>query len=452
LTAASIQGAGALIKTGPGTLVLNSDSTYSGGTTVSNGTLRVNNTSTTATRLGTNTVTLAGGTLLFSAGPFTVTNAISVVGTGSTIINTNTYVSSGSWSGNGPLTISNTSVFSLSGSITGYSGAITLGTNVGNLRFNDRTNSSNCIGSATASFNLGTGSGSLSNFNGAGLTYNLGALSGGANTILSGRCSNTTAWAASSIYAIGANGQNTVFAGKIVDGADTVSVVKVGTGTLALNGANTFSGSTTVSNGTLAGNGVISGPLTVTASGALAPGTSVGKFTVNNSVTLNGTTLMELDRIAGVSTNDQLAANSITAGGALVVTNIGPGIFNGAVFKLFSVPVTGFSSLILPTNGPSGTYVWNNTLSSDGRIALVSGGSVNTNRPTITNTPSGGGTTLTLTWPSSHIGWSLQTQTNSLTIGISTNWVVVAGSSATNIAVITIDHAAPTVFYRLVYP
>jgi hypothetical protein len=30
--------------------------------------------------------------------------------------------------------------------------------------------------------------------------------------------------------------------------------------------------------------------------------------------------------------------------------------------------------------------------------------------------------------------------------------VVVAGSSATNIAVITIDHAAPTVFYRLVYP
>src|SRR5207249_11343835 len=82
LTVAAIQGAGALIKTGPGTLVLNSDSTYAGGTTVSNGTLRVNNTSTTATRLGTNTVTLAGGTLLFSAGPFTITNAISVVGTG----------------------------------------------------------------------------------------------------------------------------------------------------------------------------------------------------------------------------------------------------------------------------------------------------------------------------------------------------------------------------------
>jgi autotransporter-associated beta strand protein len=346
------------------------------------------------------------------------------------------------------LTISNTSIFALSGSITGYSGAITLGTNVGNLRFNNGTNANNCLGSATASFNLGTGGGSLSNFNGAGLTYNLGALSGGANSLLSGRCSNTTAWAASSIYAIGANGQNTVFAGRIVDGTDTVSVVKIGTGTLALNGTNTYTGSTTVSNGTLAGSGVISGPVTITAAGTLAPGTSVGKLTVNNSVALNGTTLMELDRIAGVSTNDQLAANSITAGGALLVTNIGPGIFNGAAFKLFSLPVAGFSSLILPTNGPSGTYVWNNTLSSDGRITLVSGGSVNTNRPTITNTPSVGRATLTLTWPSSHVGWSLQAQTNTL----GTNWFTISGSETNTSMQFTVDPANSAVFYRLVYP
>jgi hypothetical protein len=114
--------------------------------------------------------------------------------------------------------------------------------------------------------------------------------------------------------------------------------------------------------------------------------------------------------------------------------------------------VSGFSSLILPTNGPSGTYVWNNTLSSDGSIKLVSGGSVNTNRPTVTNTLSAGGTTLTLTWPLSHIGWSLQAQTNARTVGLSTNWSVVTGSSATNIAIISVDPQAPTVFFRLVYP
>src|SRR5207237_264673 len=64
------------------------------------------------------------------------------------------------------------------------------------------------------------------------------------------------------------------------------------------------------------------------------------------------------------------------------------------------------------------------------------------------------GNTLTLTWPSDHIGWTLQTQTNALETGLnSTNtWFNVAGSGTRNSVSITINPSEPTVFYRLVYP
>jgi hypothetical protein len=214
---------------------------------------------------------------------------------------------------------------------------------------------------------------------------------------------------------------------------------------LALNGVNTYTGATTVSAGTLGGHGSLSGTLSVLASGTLAPGTSAGRFTVSNTVTLAGTTIMELDRVNGQNTNDYLVANSITAGGTLIVTNIGPTIFNGSVFKLFSVPVTGFGSVTLPAG-----YGWNNKLDVDGTIELTSGGTVNTNPPTVMSSTSG--STLTLNWPASHTGWSLQVQTNTLAVGISNNWLTVPGSSSANTAVINIDPAAPAVFYRLIYP
>jgi len=46
----------------------------------------------------------------------------------------------------------------------------------------------------------------------------------------------------------------------------------------------------------------------------------------------------------------------------------------------------------------------------------------------------------------------LQTQTNSLAVGLSTNWATVANSTTTNLMVIPIVTANGSVFYRLVYP
>ena len=60
--------------------------------------------------------------------------------------------------------------------------------------------------------------------------------------------------------------------------------------------------------------------------------------------------------------------------------------------------------------------------------------------------------TLTLSWPADYIGWRLLSQTNSLEVGLSTNWVEVPGSSATNSVIITNNPGVPVEFYRLVYP
>lgn len=61
-----------------------------------------------------------------------------------------------------------------------------------------------------------------------------------------------------------------------------------------------------------------------------------------------------------------------------------------------------------------------------------------------------GGTTLAITWPATHLGWTLQAQTNNLNVGLTTNgWADVSGTASVisnNVPIVT---ANPTVFYRL---
>jgi hypothetical protein len=62
------------------------------------------------------------------------------------------------------------------------------------------------------------------------------------------------------------------------------------------------------------------------------------------------------------------------------------------------------------------------------------------------------GSTMTLSWPADHRGWLLQAQTNSLSVGLGTNWVDVPGSdvvTSTNLPIVT---GNPSVFYRLRHP
>jgi hypothetical protein len=62
------------------------------------------------------------------------------------------------------------------------------------------------------------------------------------------------------------------------------------------------------------------------------------------------------------------------------------------------------------------------------------------------------GSQVQFSWPTTHVGWQLQTQTNPPGVGIGTNWVPLSGSAATNAFSISIDGGVGSAFYRLVYP
>ena len=81
----------------------------------------------------------------------------------------------------------------------------------------------------------------------------------------------------------------------------------------------------------------------------------------------------------------------------------------------------------------------------NGTVKVLTAGAA---RVTLQSVVSGG--RLNLSWP--QIGWELQHQVNPLTIGISTNWVPVPGSTTTNAVSLPIDINEPTEFFRLVFP
>lgn len=90
------------------------------------------------------------------------------------------------------------------------------------------------------------------------------------------------------------------------------------------------------------------------------------------------------------------------------------------------------------------------------RVGEVYGDVVGYVASSVNNTPTNlissvTGDQLTLSWPSGHIGWSLQTQTNSSSVGLTDTWFDVAGSTTTNEMTFTVDPANPTVFFRMKY-
>jgi autotransporter-associated beta strand protein len=252
----------------------------------------------------------------------------------------------------------------------------------------------------------------------------------------------------------------------VISGAATM--VQVSSGTLTLNGGNTYGGGTFVNGGTLflngslpAGNnvavasgatlggvGTINCPVSLAAGANLSPGVSgVGKLTVASTLALAGTTTMELNKAAG--TNDSVASlSSITYGGTLNVSNLGGTLAAGDKFTLFSAVnrLGSFATVNLPPL--SGSLYWTNTLAFDGSIQVLS--PVNLTPTNLTFSVSGN--TMNLSWPASHLGWRLQAQTNSLSVGVNNNWVAIPGSESVTSMALPINPANPTVFYRLVYP
>jgi alpha-glucosidase len=158
------------------------------------------------------------------------------------------------------------------------------------------------------------------------------------------------------------------------------SVYKVGSGALELNGTNNSSGSLVVSNGTLGGNGIFTGPVVIGQNGTLALGASIGQLTISNSLTLVGTTVMQLDN--NTPTNDSVSGlTSVAYGGSLVLSNIAGSYAAGETFKLFyaSSYAGSFTNIVPAQPGPG--LFWNtNTLAIAGTLSI-------TNSPVADNPP-----------------------------------------------------------------
>jgi autotransporter-associated beta strand protein len=214
-------GSRSLTKAGTGVLVLSDTSnSYSGGTILSDGTLSVSNNG----QFGASSsgITLQGGTLLFSSG-FEIPSARAITLSGGTTTDTqgNNVTVSGVISGAGSLTKISAGTLTLSGNNT-FAGGVTV-------------NGSTL--SISSDSNLGATSGGVT-LGGATLSIS--------QTLSSARSLHLTA------AAIIATDANTLVVNGVVQG--TGSLEKTGSGTLTLNGSNSFSGGLTVTAGTVRGS------------------------------------------------------------------------------------------------------------------------------------------------------------------------------------------------------
>jgi len=155
----------------------------------------------------------------------------------------------------------------------------------------------------------------------------------------------------------------------------TVGLTKTTGGTVTLSGTNTYTGATTISAGTLVVNGNIStsSHLTVdagatlggsgtvgatTVNGTLAVGNSPGTMVFTNTLTLTGSTIMEIDGMSGagntgghdfINLTGAGAAGVLTYGGTLTLdigTLFGIGTYSWDLFNMASETGT-FSSISL---------------------------------------------------------------------------------------------------------
>ncbi len=210
-------------------------------------------------------------------------------------------------------------------------------------------------------------------------------------------------------------------------------------GTLTLVSAQTLRGD----NGSyVLGKVVANSGSTITPGGA----GNIQSMTFSNNLTLSSSSVVAMDvSLDGGTTNDLIrVVGTNNYAGILQIANIGvTPLANGSAFKLFNNG--SFSGNFASISGSPGSgLAW--SFNPTNGIATVVAGTA-TNPTNIAFSVSG--SQMTLTWPSDHLGWTLQTQTNTLGVGISTNWVDVSGSSSSTTNVVTIHPNAPAVFYRL---
>lgn len=277
----TLSGAGTLAKLDSGTLVLNGNNTYSGGTALNGGTLVVGNNS----ALGSGALTTADGTTLDS-------NAAVILGNAAVL--------------NGALAIGGSNALTLNGAISGNGSLLKKG--AATLPLN---------GANTYSGGTGLNAGQLVLGNNAAL--GTGALTVGGAAQLDGSTDLQLANALNLGAALTLAGSHDLALNGVVSG--TGSLVKNGTGALLLTGANTYSGGTTLNGGTTTGDtnslqGAIANNATLTFAQGV-DGTYTGNLTGAGVLNKTGTGALLLSGNNTFTGNTNVNAGSLTVNGTL---------------------------------------------------------------------------------------------------------------------------------------
>jgi len=302
------------------------------------------------------------------------------------------------------------------------------------------------------------------------------------STLPGGAIRNNNATTAA-VLTVGADGSPTTFDGVFGNGgAASLGVTKVGGGTLTLSGSSSNTGPVTVSGGaisltgegsfsnatqivigsgaslevtarsdgnlnlnsgqTLKGAGSLTGNLITLPNSVINPGTSIGTLTVSGNAALGGTLLLEVNRSVVPNVDRLNVTGTLTTGGTLAVTNIGPTLQVNDTFALFPAGTSGFT-VSLPTTDPLNavSYTWQNDVALNGSVKVLSVTPIAPPTLGVSRT----GNTLNFAWSGP---FKLQSQTNTLNVGISNNWFNYPGGSSSPVNV-TINPTNATVFFRL---
>ena len=350
---------GTLVKSGNSVLTLAGANTYSGGTTLSAGSIVVGN----SAALGTGDLTVAGNGTLSSSGPgVALANDIDLQAA-LTVNGTQPLTLAGDINGAGSLVKDGAGTLTLTGS-NGYTGGTTLngGALVGNT--DSLVGAIGTAASTTVTFSqpgAGTYAGAISGggavviaggditFTGAnnytgGTTVSSGTLTGNAGSLTGNIVDNGT-------VIFDQDGIDGTYTGNVTGSG---SLIKTGDATLVMTGNSNVAGGTTISQGTLQLDGTLTGgPVqvnngaqlggsgTVTSNVALANGARLVAGTPINPISFGGDLSLsngtELDFTLGTpnsATTAVTVAGALTLDGVLNVTN-GGGLGTG-VYRLFS--------------------------------------------------------------------------------------------------------------------
>ncbi|WP_119002453.1 autotransporter outer membrane beta-barrel domain-containing protein [Salmonella enterica] len=350
-----------LTKTGAGTLILNAENTYTGGTTISEGTLVANN----VEALGTGNVTDNATLELNTGGDFD--NAIS--GSGQVVK-----------SGDKTLTLSGAN--SYTGGTT-ISGGTLVASNVEALGSGDVTDNATLELNTGGTFdNVISGSGQVVKSGDEMLTLS------GANSYTGGTTISGGTLVVSNVEALGTGDvtDNAVLelnTGGTFDNAISGSgqVVKSGDETLTLSGSNTYTGGTTINDGTLIATSVDAlGSGDVTDNAVLELNTG-GDF--DNAISGSGQVVKSGDETLTLSGTNSYTDGTLISGGTLVATNLealGTGdVTNNATLELntggtFDNAISGSGQVVKSgddalTLSGSNTYTGGTTISGGTLIA-----------------------------------------------------------------------------------